>query len=54
MLVKWGCDLADQKGVAVYVDASDIGASLYKKFGFEVRNVPDTEYAVLVRKARAS
>jgi hypothetical protein len=53
MLVKWGCDLADQEGVAVYVDASEEGASLYKRFGFEARRTPDNEYAVLVRKARS-
>ncbi|QKX57674.1 uncharacterized protein TRUGW13939_04792 [Talaromyces rugulosus] len=53
MLVKWGCDLADQEGVAAYVDASEEGASLYKRFGFEARRTPDNEYAVLVRKARS-
>ncbi|OKL55430.1 hypothetical protein UA08_09307 [Talaromyces atroroseus] len=54
MLVKWGCDLADQEGVAVYVDASDVGASLYQRFGFEARQAPGNEYAVLVRKARSA
>lgn len=34
MLVKWGCDLADQNGVGAYVDASKYGAPLYTRFGF--------------------
>jgi GNAT superfamily N-acetyltransferase len=34
MLVKWGCDLADENDVAAYVDASKAGAPLYKKHGF--------------------
>lgn len=42
MLVKWGCDLADENGVAVYVDASQEGALLYRKFKF-VDSVLDGE-----------
>ena len=41
MLVKWGCDLADEHGVAAYVDASKAGAKLYQKFGFVDESEPD-------------
>lgn len=34
MLLKWGCNLADECGVAAYVDASKAGAKLYEKCGF--------------------
>lgn len=37
MLVRWGCDLADQNGVAAYLDAHEDAASLYRKFGFTDR-----------------
>ncbi|KAL1311863.1 hypothetical protein AAFC00_001935 [Neodothiora populina] len=44
-LVKWGCDLADQDGLEVYLDASERGAPVYQKhFAFESRmqiNIPD-------------
>ncbi|KPM38034.1 hypothetical protein AK830_g8534 [Neonectria ditissima] len=41
LLVKWGCDLADENGVATYVDASKAGAPLYKRFGFVDESKPD-------------
>ena len=41
MLVKWGCDLADQNGVVAYVDASKDGAPLYEKFGFVDESEPN-------------
>jgi hypothetical protein len=34
MLIKYGCDLADDNCVGAYVDASKAGAPLYAKFGF--------------------
>lgn len=40
MLVAWGCEKADRDGVAVYVDASEAGAALYQRFGFEDRSEP--------------
>jgi predicted N-acetyltransferase YhbS len=40
MLVKWGCDLADQNGVGAYVDASKSGAPLYTRFGFVDESEP--------------
>ncbi|KAJ5691970.1 Acyl-CoA N-acyltransferase [Penicillium macrosclerotiorum] len=42
MLVKWGCDLADDEGAGAYVDASKAGAPLYEKFGFVDHSQPDT------------
>ncbi|KAE8154090.1 acyl-CoA N-acyltransferase [Aspergillus avenaceus] len=35
-LVEWGCDLADQDGVPIYLASSDAGIRLYQKFGFEI------------------
>lgn len=40
VLVAWGCEKADRDGVAVYVDASEAGAALYQRFGFENRSDP--------------
>ncbi|KAJ5591692.1 uncharacterized protein N7459_002061 [Penicillium hispanicum] len=37
MLIQWGCDLADQNGVLVYLDAHEDAASLYQSFGFKGR-----------------
>lgn len=41
MLLKWGCDLADENGVGLYVDASKAGAPLYQKFGFVDESGPN-------------
>ena len=37
MLIRWGCELADQEGVPVYVDAHIDAAPMYRRFGFEDR-----------------
>jgi len=34
LLVKWGCDAADEEGVEAFVDASEAGKGLYEKYGF--------------------
>ena len=40
MLVQWGCERADAKGVEAYVEASSIGEPLYARYGFQkVREV---------------
>ncbi|KAJ5640578.1 hypothetical protein N7528_000203 [Penicillium herquei] len=36
-LVQWGCDLADQNGLPVYLDAHIDAAPLYERFGFKGR-----------------
>ena len=41
MLLKWGCDLADENGVSLYVDASKAGAPLYQRFGFVDESEPN-------------
>lgn len=38
MLIQWGCDLADQNGVAAYLDAHIDAAPLHRKFGFRDRD----------------
>ncbi|KAI8938838.1 hypothetical protein NX059_004701 [Plenodomus lindquistii] len=35
MLVRWGCERADERGVECYVEASVVGAPLYARFGFQ-------------------
>ncbi|KAL8369586.1 hypothetical protein RB595_000084 [Gaeumannomyces hyphopodioides] len=34
LMMRWGCDLADQLSVPGYVEASPDGTALYKSFGF--------------------
>lgn len=34
LILKHGCDLADQNGVECYIDASPAGRPLYERFGF--------------------
>ncbi|KAL4986620.1 hypothetical protein BDW68DRAFT_162948 [Aspergillus falconensis] len=55
MLLQWGCDLADEAGVALYVDASRAGAPLYERFGFVDESEGgsgEREIASMVRRAR--
>lgn len=40
LLVQWGCDQADKKGVEAYLEASPMGKPLYERYGFkEVKTV---------------
>jgi len=39
MLVKWGCDRADERGLISVLMASETGLGLYLKHGFEVKKV---------------
>lgn len=41
MLVKYGCDVADEKGILCAVGASDAGYPLYARHGFEVKTTRD-------------
>lgn len=50
MLVKWGCDRADEDGVGTYVDASETGKALYEKFGFVNYSLPDEAVRAMARK----
>lgn len=36
MLIKYGCDVADEKGVLCALGASEAGYSLYMRHGFEI------------------
>ena len=36
MLVRWGCEKADEAGVVAYLEASPVGAPMYARHGFEV------------------
>ena len=47
MLVKYGCDIADENGIRAYLEASDKGRPLYERFGFKklmTRNWDVTKY----------
>lgn len=35
LLVQWGCEQADVKGVEAYLEASPMGAPLYERYGFQ-------------------
>ncbi|RSL51386.1 hypothetical protein CEP52_016557 [Fusarium oligoseptatum] len=52
MLMKWGCDLADENGVEVYVDASRDGSFLYRKFGFVEQSLEGEDVPGIIPMAR--
>lgn len=37
LLVKWGCDRADEAGVVAYLEASPVGSPMYARHGFVVQ-----------------
>lgn len=40
LLLKWGCDKADEASMETYLEASGMGEPLYRKYGFEpVENI---------------
>jgi hypothetical protein len=39
MLVKWGCDKADERGLISVLQASQAGLNLYLKHGFEIKRI---------------
>lgn len=47
MLVQWGLDRADEKGVEIYLEASVPGRPMYEKFGLRVLKVMDFDMAQL-------
>ncbi|GKT51917.1 uncharacterized protein ColSpa_12098 [Colletotrichum spaethianum] len=54
MLLEWGCGLADENGVAAYVDASKAGKGLYERFGFVDKSEADAgEVASMARRQRS-
>ncbi|KDN64636.1 putative acetyltransferase [Colletotrichum sublineola] len=54
MLLKWGCELADENGVGAYVDASKAGKGLYERFGFVDKSEADAgEVASMARRRRS-
>ncbi|TDZ27371.1 putative transcriptional regulatory protein [Colletotrichum spinosum] len=55
MLVKWGCERADEDGVGAYVDASKAGAPLYQRHGFVDESKPDSgDIASMARNVKCS
>ncbi|KAL4892004.1 acyl-CoA N-acyltransferase [Aspergillus ambiguus] len=40
MLLRWGCDQADQAELPVYIDSSDDGVPVYERYGFYVVSGP--------------
>ena len=43
MLVKWGCDQADELGIICALAASTDGEAVYKKYGFEVKEAVELD-----------
>lgn len=38
MMLNWGCILADNEGVQIYVNATDKGRSTYERMGLKAKN----------------
>ena len=43
MLVKWGCDKAEELGILAACTASAAGEAVYKKSGFEVKKAVELD-----------
>ena len=43
MLVKWGCDKADEYGIICALQASKKGEAVYTKHGFEIKSVREMD-----------
>jgi hypothetical protein len=43
MLVKWGCDKAEELGIVAACTASAAGEAVYKKNGFEVKKAVELD-----------
>jgi hypothetical protein len=43
LLVKWGCDRADEQGVEAYLEASEMGEPMYRRHGFESKGVMELD-----------
>jgi GNAT superfamily N-acetyltransferase len=43
MLLRWGCEKADEAGVEAYLDASAIGAPLYARHGFVAKGMSELD-----------
>jgi GNAT superfamily N-acetyltransferase len=56
MLVKWGCDMADQINATCVVESSGAGKRLYEKWGFELQEdfVLDVDEKFSDRKSKGS
>lgn len=39
LLLRWGCERADQEGLDCFLDATEAGKPLYERFGFVVQKV---------------
>jgi hypothetical protein len=46
MLVKWGTDQADERGIPCYLESSPEGFSLYNKHGFKEVGFFDTDIGI--------
>jgi len=43
MLIKYGCDFADEHGILCALTSSEAGYSVYSRHGFEVKKVSDMD-----------
>jgi hypothetical protein len=52
MLLRWGCEMADNDSLSCFVMASPNGLAFYGKFGFEVVGEVRTEYGTFTSMFR--
>lgn len=45
MLVKWGCEIADDEGIPAYLEATPIGYPVYRRQGFEDVDVVELDFS---------
>lgn len=43
MLIKWGCDKADERDLISVLQASQAGLNLYLKHGFEIKKIRELD-----------
>ena len=49
-LLQWTCDLADEMGVPIYLDAAKDAVSLYRKFGFVEQELGWESHAAAMKR----
>ncbi|KAF1945662.1 acyl-CoA N-acyltransferase [Clathrospora elynae] len=54
MLVRWGCERADEAGVEAYLEASIMGAPMYARHGFEAVKEVDLDLSKFGDKEKMS
>lgn len=40
LMLRWGCQQADEAGLPIYIDSSEDGVPVYEKLGFQALSSP--------------